>query len=97
MKLKHIILFAILLIACTSNNLATDKQKNWCYSKALMILDDENLYDTYYDAHDLYRAEQGLEPINAFYSNVLFRNNLAVNDKEELRICKIWADINDIE
>ena len=31
MKLKYVILFAILLIACTPSNHASDSQINWCY------------------------------------------------------------------
>ena len=94
MKLKHIILFAILLIACTSNNIATDEQRSWCYAKALMIRDDD-LHRTFDDAHRLYRDEEGIEAdFGKNNLNVPFRKNLAANDKEALRICKIWADIN---
>tara|TARA_Y100001970_G_C13926556_1_gene696040 strand:- start:434 stop:727 length:294 start_codon:yes stop_codon:yes gene_type:complete len=95
MKLKHIILFAILLIACTSNNIATDEQRSWCYAKALMIRDDDDLHRTFDDAHRLYRDEEGIEAdFGKNNLNVPFRKNLAANDKEALRICKIWADIN---
>ena len=58
MKLKYVILFAIILTACTlSSDHATDSQVNWCYKAAeelqiaikTLYSDPELKYDDVYD------------------------------------------------
>ncbi len=107
MKLKHIILFAILLIACTSTSseLPTDKQKNWCYgilnSEPEIGVEAVNLISIRLkSAIDLYNIENDTnngDPSFTTYYYPLFSNLLTQGDKEALRICKIWADMNNID
>ena len=109
MRLKLLLSFFIpLFLFCQpsqdSNNnqlLASDKQRSWCiamsYTAAPINLlqftqEEVNLYYTFSSARSLHLNDSGIaiEPKN-------FQKNLKSNEESELRVCKIWADINDID
>ena len=94
MKFKYTIIIAMVLIACTSSssNLATDKQKNWCYGAATSFRQQDNIViRNFMDAEHLYNVENDA---NISYGFSEFANYLSEGDETALGVCKIWADMN---
>ena len=93
MKFKYTITFALLLIACTSNsvdaNLASDTQRNWCYGAVRNP--NYELLNSLTDAHVLYRTENN---VSTQFSLNKFEDGLTEGSEYSLRVCKIWADMN---
>ncbi len=92
MKLRNLLIIAILLTSCTNTDLATDEQKNWCYLKSNNFNTMERQeFLSYFDAFDLYNIENDsdIKP-----SKFAFSKKLTEGDAIALRICKIWADMN---
>ena len=93
MKFKYTITIAILLVACTPSNQASDSQINWCYSASnWQTNNDRDIYWSSYDAESLYFEESGENlSINTM------RDELVEGTERSLRLCKIWADMNNVD
>lgn len=111
--MKKYLLFAliILLASCSTNNTATDSQRSWCIAREVKIVnllenwslsnqftqEELDFIDeyrvTHYAALDIYENDYQVDLSN--YSNHLTK--LYDNEDAALRICKIDADINNID
>ena len=110
--MKKYFLFAsiILLASCSTNNTATDSQRSWCIAREIKIgnilekytsnksLTQEELdfiddyRDSYFTAKDIYENDYQVD-----LSDYKHLSNLYDNDDTALKICKIDADINNID
>ena len=108
---KILILAIIIFANCTSQDLANDSQRSWCIAREVKIgnlvekwslsnqytqeeLDFIDEYRvTHFAALDIYENDYQVDLSN--YSNHLTK--LYDNEDAALRICKIDADINNID
>ena len=101
---KLLIIFLILIISnCTSDDTASDSQRSWCYSHAglgnivslngVRVSDEKRiLWGNLRTAQALYKNDSGFE---VFLPT--FKSTLAKNTESSLELCKIWADMNEVE
>ena len=95
---KTFLIISLFFSFCSSQDMATDSQRNWCYGALLETINDNQLKLKYLDAHILYASENESNDIPNTISDIgKFRTNLGQNNEDSLRICKIWADMNGIE
>tara|TARA_X000001036_G_C20301576_1_gene652585 strand:+ start:264 stop:560 length:297 start_codon:yes stop_codon:yes gene_type:complete len=98
MKKTFLIISLIVFSFCSSQDIASDSQRNWCYGAIVESTLDPQLKLKYIDAHMLYGNESESKEIPNTASEIYeFRTNLEQNNEESLRICKIWADMSGID
>ena len=100
-KLVYIILI-FTLMHCTSNDIASDSQRSWCYSHAEVgeytsrpstnVPELRSLWVSLRQAKSLYQNDTGSQVILS-----TFKENLANNTEKYLQLCKIWADMNQVQ
>ena len=103
---KLIILIVFVFLNCSSSldNLASDSQRNWCYGAANELdVGPTGLVDT-----DRYRKllssfvsainlDNELNDTVEDYGFLSFKDRLEESTQEALQICKIWADMNEVD
>ena len=101
--MKKYLFFAsiVLLTSCSTSYTATDSQRNWCYryggygsAQLTPFFTDEQLalWSSLRQARDLYEIDTGIE-VNLSQ----FKENIGNKLTNELELCKVWADMNDID
>ena len=111
MNLRRFLFLILFFIGCSNSQientveLATDSQRNWCYGTAYDIrikgiLGNPELVDLvnkFQGAYNLYakETEKDLSRLEIFDWGE-FQQELSDNTPGAMRLCKIWADMEDI-
>tara|TARA_Y100001970_G_C13545368_1_gene514290 strand:- start:35 stop:346 length:312 start_codon:yes stop_codon:yes gene_type:complete len=99
-KLSISIIFLIVFCYCNYNSseLPSRKQKNWCISNADIVQRTSEINENQkiilkdlYEAEQIYFKSTGIEV--SFFQ---FQNKLLKGDEDILKICAIWADMNEV-
>ena len=101
--MKKILIISLILVItnCTADNIATDSQRSWCYLNAGLgqvetlprtSQEIQKLWENLRSARNLYENNTG----NEFFLPA-FKVNLEKKTQSSLELCKIWADMNDID
>ena len=101
--MKKILIISLILVItnCTADNIATDSQRSWCYSKAGLgqvetlyrpSQETQRQWGNLRSARNLYENDTGKK----FYLPS-FKERLEKETQSSLELCKIWADMNDID
>ena len=94
--MKKAILISLIIISCTSNEVANEDEKEWCmdtfwklYGEIPVEWEDGEVELTFsfHESFSIYedKYEKTLDP-------AIFRMELKDNDNDYMKVCKIWFD-----
>ena len=97
-KLSICFIFLVAFSYCTSksSDLPSRSQKSWCISNSDIVQRTSEINENQkLILEDLYEAEKEyLNTTGIEVSFVQFQNKLLKGDKDILKICTLWAEIN---
>ena len=96
---KTFLIISLFFSFCSSQDIATDSQRNWCYSAISELnqgLQDteryRTLFVTFASAIKLYENDSG----NKVNSSTL-KASIENNSNNALELCKVWAEMNQVD
>lgn len=104
MKKYYLIISLLIFSFCSSQDMATDSQRNWCYYHAEYLTVSRTRIE-FLDVN-IQQSWKSFDVANelAFKKDIIIdstRNNFQTligdNEENSLKICKIWADMNDAD
>ena len=99
---KYFIILLIFISSCSPSDTATESQRSWCYANANLGEDNDFIflaseetnkyYQTLRDARDLFENDTGIT-----FNISILDTKIENGSENALKLCKIWADINQVD